>query len=490
MTRWLVVCIAIIVWIALPLHAQDTATTLLTYDTPMQGVISASNATQVWTINALGSDALQIEVVRMDGNLLPRMIVTDENGGSIANASADETGARAVLNVTMPRAGMYVIEVESGDGESAGRYSLNVMALATGRDHPNNQTTIGDIYAEVPISNALTPSHWEQRYTFVAAGADIIRLYAARMSGTLLPEIRIVNSVGAVIASAAPDETGAQADTGAVRLASAGEYTVILTRAQGFDGRTHGEYVLRLETLGAGRDNATLAVEAGSLRYDSPVSGSISGGRWAEDWRLVADAADVISIDVERAGDGDTLQPIIILLDENQRELSRALPDASAAQATIARYALPSAGTYTIRVSRVSEQDGSTRGRYQLTARLDGAGAESASLSARPADLTLGVRAQYTLSPQRWRETLTFRLADAQIVTIEVERANGTLMPRLLLLDANGRTIAQGSTSRSRDRAVIEAITLAAGQYQLVVERDGAQQGYTSGAFSIVVLPS
>ena len=89
---------------------------------------------------------------------------------------------------------------------------------------------------------------------------------------------------------------------------------------------------------------------------------------------------------------------------------------------------------------------------------------------------------------QRW--TLT-SLAD-DYITVRVERLDGNLIPYALLLDSNDEQIARSyGADRTQAAAEITEYELpAAGTYTIVVGRDRDEEGQTSGAYRLMVMPA
>src|SRR5690606_25389796 len=121
------------------------------------------------------------------------------------------------------------------------------------------------------------------------------------------------------------DSTGDRATLDSYDLPGAGPYTVVVRRTQGFNGETEGEYELTVDLVCAGPTSPSLEGIAGNVEYDTTLTGEITPARWYEDWRLVADATDTLTITVRRTDNasGHNLRPIVVLLGGSGQEIRR-----------------------------------------------------------------------------------------------------------------------------------------------------------------------
>jgi hypothetical protein len=500
-------CLLLLFLVAAPAWAQDATpeatseaavpvSTELSYSSPVQGALDNSAFEQDWTLATASADRIRVDVERVDGNLVPEVAILDANGQELrASYGPNLDFASAEIDTyTLPTAGTFTVRVRRLEGETgatSGTYRLTVAPLGTAEDNPNNTTVIGSVEYDTPIEGEITGAHWQHRYTFTAPAADTLHVRADRVSGTLFPEVYLLDANGTPLSTGYGDSEGDAAQIDSVTLPAGGTYTVMVTRQQGIGGETSGEYRLEVALLGAGDGSPTLSEIAGELNYDTAVTGKITPARRYEDWRLTAEAGDTITISVERASEGgETLQPMVILLGGSNQELTRGYANGTGANAAIERYTLQGPGTYTIRVTRANEQRGTTTGGYRLLVTLEGAGEGNPTLAAQPGDLTLDEPVEGEITGARWQETWTFMGEAGTQFDVQVTRTDGTLVPRLEIRDANGQTLTSAYYEPSRDAARISNYTLpGSGQYQIVVFRDGGQAGATTGGYRLVVRP-
>lgn len=488
----------LIIGLALPAAAQEvteappteSASTSLTYGTPVSGSIDDTTVMQEWTLETLTADRIQVQVERTGGSLIPDVQILDAAGTELANSYGPViTSDRAQLdNFYLPQGGSYSIRVGRYygiDGVSSGTYDLTVTPLSTALDNINNTTVIAPVEIGVPLQGEITPTHWSHRYTYTALAADAIRVRAVRTSGTLQPEVEVMDSAGNVLTTGYTDYDGASASLDRT-LDAAGEITVVVRRARGFDGATNGGYQLQVEMIGSGEGSPNLASFAGDVVYDTALTGSISGAQWYQDWRLSVTAGDSIRLFIERADATETLQPEVALLGGSGQELRRGYTENDGATAQM-EYTLEAPGEYIVRASRSAGQTGVTSGAYTLTVTLIGSGVGSEALQGATGSIEMGAPVEGEITPLRWEDTWTFAgQADQQIV-VTVTRTSGNLIPLVDLRDANGQSLRLAYPADSRDSATLEYVLPAAGEYRIVVLRDQGQAGLTTGSYQLSV---
>ncbi|MCC6804306.1 MAG: hypothetical protein IT319_15600 [Anaerolineae bacterium] len=486
MRRQLVLAVLVALAVVSMVWAQENT---LSYGTPVEGAISGVNFQEDWTLSTASADRLMVQVERTGGNLIPQVSIIDANGGEIAQSyGSDYTYAAAEIDdFTLPSAGTYTIRVTRyGDetGETKGSYSLEVTPLGTAEDNPNNQFVISDIQPDTPLDGEITATHWRHLYTYTAQAGDVIDVIARRTGGTLTPVVQVLDANDTALMTGY--NQSAFAETSQVPLPAAGTYTIVVSRESDQSGYTLGTYELTARLIGAGEGSPLLEGLAGTVVYNQPLTGSISGERWYDDWQLTTDASDTITLNVTRT-DGD-LKPEVILLGGSGQELYHGYVDQTDAAATINPYTFDGAGSYIVRVSRESGQTGETTGAYALTVTLNGTGEDSPALIEPVGEVTLGEPVEGEITNAKWENVWTFESAQGGSVTVRVERTSGTLSPMIYIWDANGQEMYSAYPANTRDSAEMTSYSLpGSGTYRIVVSRESDQDGYTVGGYQLTV---
>jgi len=474
--------------------AQDattdaTTSTPLSYGTPVTGAIDNTTFTQNWKLSTASADRVQVRVERTDGNLIPSVSILDNAGSSVADSyGSDYTYAAAQIdNTTLPAAGDYTIQVGrdgADSGTTTGSYSLVVTPLGTASDNPNNQTVIGGVQSDTPLDSEITATHWQHLYIYTAQAADVIDVTATRTSGTLYPVVTILDANGNSLTTGY--NYNSKADTNAYQLPSPGQYTIAVSRYNDQNGDTLGTYELTVHLIGAGEGNPLLQGAAGTVVYDQELDSAITPAQWYQDWQLTANAGDTITITATRTS--DDLQPEISLLGGSGQEINHGYNDNTGATATINRYDLAGPGSYTVRVTRTQGQNGLSSGSYALTVALMATGKGDPKLDQPVGAITLDQPAQGEITNELWQNSWTFSSTDGGTIDVAVLRSGGTLVPRLEIRDRNNQPLTTAYHNDARDSAEITNYQLPGpGDYSIVVIRDGDQQGYTAGAYTLTI---
>jgi hypothetical protein len=110
------------------------------------------------------------------------------------------------------------------------------------------------------------------------------------------------------------------------------------------------------------------------ILYDDLVSETITDGAFFDWWRIQAEVGDILVIDLVAA---DGLVPFVAILDSDADSLITSDPNALANGQVALEYAVSTAGTYTIVVTRVGVNEGTSVGSYTLSLRNAGSRAET-----------------------------------------------------------------------------------------------------------------
>ncbi|HVO69777.1 MAG TPA: hypothetical protein VMT24_07015, partial [Aggregatilineaceae bacterium] len=445
---------------------------------------------------------IDVRVDRQDGNLIPDVTVLDSNSQPVGQSfgAAGTYAAAEIENLTLPAAGTYTVQVGRNGAESGtttGSYQLTVTALGVGEDHPNNTAVVGPITYDTPVQGEVTGSHWSNVYTFDGEEGDYVQVTEQRISGTLSPEVWLVDNNGQTISQGYVDNTGTIAQTSGFQLPYTGQYQAVARRTSGIGGYTVGQFQLTVSLLGSGEDSQRLTGATPGIiqQYDAPLTGQITNAQWYQDWQFRTVASDTVTITVKRSpedapGAPNTLRPEVILLDSNSQEVTRGYVDNAGALATIDRRDMPGAGTFTVRVTRDGEKTGVTAGGYELTLTLIGSGEGSPSLMQSAGTVTAGTPVNGEINALNWEQPWDFTGKKDDQIAISVVRTDGTLAPFLEIRDSNGQTLTSAYPEDTQDTATIERYNLPYdGNYSIVVSRYNGQHGYTAGHYTLTVTP-
>lgn len=254
-------------------------------------------------------------------------------------------------------------------------------------------------------------------------------------------------------------------------IPTTGTYTI---RAERHAVEIDGEFTL---TLRANRARAA----ASSIELGQTSRGEISTANVRASYQFRASQGDVISVEVESVS-GSRLAPYVMLLNSGGERLAGSDPDASGEKtASIARYLITNDGQYTIAVTRIGEERGTTSGAFGLTLTLD-----ASYLFASYGDTISG-----GIENDQFEVNYAFSAEEGETVTITMTRTGGNLDASLSLLNIDGKQIASnenatGQGLRTGDSRIRYRIP-ATGNYVIVAGRRNKAKGTTSGEFNLML---
>lgn len=488
------VCLLLMIVSAVSWAQETTPNALppeIAYNTPVQGTIDNTNFTASWSLLTASADRVAVRIERTGGTLIPTVSILDTNNQVLSQSRTSQDYASATIDsFKLPNAGEYVIRAgrdRADKGATTGTFTLTVIPLATADDNPQNTTIVGPILADTPLTGEITATHWYQRYTYDAQAGDTIEIQAQRTSGTLFPEVEVLDVNGSSLSTGYTNNTGDSADA-VTTLPAKGQYTIAMTRANRYNGDSLGGYELTVALRGSGEGSPNLLPLAGNVEYNQELPGKITGARWYEDWQLTAQAGDTIRVTVQRA-DGNLVPEVAVLGGAGQNLGSASADthgDSVGLQAQIEHVKLRGPGTYTVRVSRVNEQRGVTTGSYKLIVALLGSGAGSPNLTTPSGAITLETPVSGSLTGTRWMDSWTFDKPDDQPLYVTMQRTDGTLMPVIEIRDLNGQSLRTANPEPTQDHAILK-LSMKAGNYLLIASRVNGQDGYTTGGYTMTV---
>jgi hypothetical protein len=214
------------------------------------------------------------------------------------------------------------------------------------------------------------------------------------------------------------------------------------------------------------------------INYGGSSQGTISDKAPRAVFQFHALQGDVISIVVQSLP-SSRLAPYVALLGQKGDKLADSDPtDDTIRIARITRYSIQVEGTYTIVVSRVGEENGTTMGAFRVTLTND----------ARRTVINYGDTVQGTIDNSQFEISYVFDAAADDLVTITLRRTSGTLNSTLSLLDADGKLLVTGKSASDLGAGStrIDKFRIPAdAEYTIVVGRKSQAKGTTTGKFAL-----
>ena len=338
----------------------------LRYGDSVIGTISEADSEVYYTFQAAQGDIVNISMVRSSGTLDPVLQVVDGDRFEIAR-NDDQIGADTrnsrVDALIIGRSGTYII-IATRYGESSGSFVLTIEEAAHSGAGSTRQASLPIHYGET-LNSTLSHGQFERFYAFDADEGDLITIDMERGgSGDLDTFVTLADFNFTTIID--DDDSGGDQDARIAdfRVPADGRYHIIASRFEGRNGKTSGEYRLRLSIA----DDLVVEAPAGvtSLNYGTSIAGKISADNEIDLYAFYGRRGEVVSISMTRV-DGN-LDAYLQLLNSAQ-EVVTSNDDSGANQnALIGNFAVPATGMYYIRARRFFGNDGNsdTAGSYVL----------------------------------------------------------------------------------------------------------------------------
>ncbi len=376
------------------------------------------------------------------------------------------------------------------------------------------------------VNDAITDETYQHVYRFSGRAGDVvhIEMHAEPPEDDgfgLDTSIFLMNADGEIL-----DENDDAPNMGTdsaltFTLPEDGDYIIVATRFLERDGFDSGAYTLSLERgedsspatrkrppaqnyLGRVRLPASEASgtpqqggEASPIAYGETVSGEITDEHYEQRWAFEGTQGDVVTIAMERAGDeSGALDGYLLLLGPDGETLTEVDDANESVMPTIAQYALPQDGAYTIVATRFGFADGFSSGAYTLTLTREAGGQMSAvSGATRWFHTTLpaahwveqAANVEGHLDDAHYEDWYVFQGTASDVLTVRMTAIQGDLDPYLILTNAAGYEIAsRDDISPHRSEAGLAQVTLPEdGLYFIRATRYGFQHGVTAGNYRL-----
>ncbi len=461
-----------------PAHAQE-----FSYGVPISGTLNDATPQRVFTFTGLRGDVISIDLSVTSGNLDPMLALLD-SGGTVIALSDDGGSSRdlRLASLHLPRSDLYSLVVARFGyqlGTTSGEFSLNMNRIGVS-SASGSALRYGD-----SVYNTITDSNPQVYYSFRATRGDVISLRMQRASGDLDPALLLVNSQSQIVADNDDSPASLDAAINGFVIQEDGVYVIIASRFGQAAGRSKGAFVLTLAAgaeSGLGR-NAEFALP---VLPGVPTQGEISENNNVRFYSFSGQRDQVVTIRMSRAG--GNLDPFLALLDPSRREVVSDDDGGGGQNALIDRYVLPLDGTYTIVATRFERAEGTTTGAFQL--QLEISGSVFTGVEAGVTRIEYGTTVTGTITEEAAGVLYAFVAQRGDVITVTMDRADGSLDPRVAILNTSQNPLTSNDDGGEGQNARIEGFTIASsGVYYLLATRYNGAQGdaNTTGGYRLTL---
>jgi hypothetical protein len=344
---------------------------MLRYGDQVINSISDMEPQLYYSFRAQRGDILNIRMRRVSGDLDPYLQVVNSDTFVIAD-NDDMLGATVpfdagIEGLVIEEDGLYVI-IASRYGQAAGRSEGNFVLMIEEAENSglgNSVQTALTLQVGESIDGILTNEQVANYYRFEARANDLITVRMSRLTGNLDPFLVLSNAGFQELIFDDDNGGGQNAEIRQYIIPADGIYYITATRLDREGGATVGSYRLELQNLGNAFDGVPEGLQR--IGYGSTVTGSIDDTTTEVIYAFWGVEGEIVTVSMNR-GDGD-LDPVVSILNSDQRAVVSDDDSGSGQNARIDRYVIPVTGTYYVRATRYSGEppgNPNTRGSFIL----------------------------------------------------------------------------------------------------------------------------
>lgn len=335
----------------------------------------------------------------------------------------------------------------------------------------------------------ITDDAYEYLYEFDATSGDRIDIKMTARDGTLDPIIFLMNDEEIIIAENDDDlnNTGRDSFLQGFEISEDGTYTIIATRFQRELGSTEGSFTLSVSLTPESDGTPPPRNNGDLLQYGDQASGEIINDNFGITYDFMARQGELIDVQMEVVDEDSSLDPLLILLNENGDILAENDddPQGTGRNSFIHAYEIPVDGKYTILATRFQQELGSTTGLFNITLAVN----DTPPVT----DLTvLEYGDDYTgqITRDVGSESVSFEAEAGDLINISMQKTSGTLDPLLILLDENDDELIRNDDDEQGigSNSFIRGFSIPAdGTYTIVATRFQEEQGTTTGRYTLLL---
>ncbi len=483
------------------LFVNAIAATMLDVGTQVNGTFEPAAPSTSYLVNGRIGDQLNVIMFTTDsiGEVSPRITLRDVSGQELGSASGERF---VTLRNTLPRSGLYLLEVDNADLTGSSGYNLrlnstplNINTLEV-IDASYNKDYQGDISQDVPA----------QFYRFSGKTGDLVTITMATESESLDPYLILMDSDLNELTF--NDNASARRDARIVqfRLPKDGDYLIMATRSELQSGSSTGSYDLALSageiSLERGAVTVTLNWNTGAdlnLYVRDPEGNTISYSR------PNASSGGAMQIDSNTNCQTPSIQPVEHIFFPGTTPIPGDYRVWVWDQDGCGRN---EATTFNLDIQVSGEQVIQTFGstlpgqRYETAIRITDGGESGISepgvvtnpspqqQASEGGDIFIryGETLSNSITNERYAVFYQFNGTIGDQIEIVMEQLTGNLDPYITLRDANNNNLPGGvndDASSDTRNAVLTYTLPATGEYVIAATRFGVRDGTSTGDFQI-----
>jgi hypothetical protein len=206
------------------------------------GTIFPAGHTDAYTFYGEPGHGVVIQMARISGGVVPRLRLYDPDGAQVVDQRAGADVAE-IDNYQLKKIGIYTIVASHFGFAATGEYGLSLV-LAPGATTSPQDPDGGDIASGETKSGTISPGGDTDAYAFYGEPGHSVVIQMARVSGGLVPRLRLYDPDGVQVVDQRAGADVAEIDN--YQLKKIGIYTIV---ASHFTFVNTGEYGLSLSLM-------------------------------------------------------------------------------------------------------------------------------------------------------------------------------------------------------------------------------------------------
>lgn len=452
--------------------------------TSVQGTLSGDNNFNLYWFEGRGGQTISI-TSDPTATFQPLLVLYRSDFSEIFRSQPGQT-----LSTTLPSDSLYFLATATIQSGVGGDYVFTLVSTTRPSSTPVASSGSGDglVYGDT-VTGTISNANPLVRYRFRGEAGDTVTITQSAISGDLDSYILLVDTSGNVVAQ---DDNSAGNNNAQVstRLSTSGEYFVIATRRGQDQGITAGDFILELasdappRSLPTSRPNPpTDYADFPEISYGQTVAGEIGDAIYLQAYVFYGNAGDPVVITMDGA---DGLDSLLYLLDDQRIPLAEDDDISDTIKDARIEYTLPQDGYYGIIATRYDQENGLTRGRYELSLSLGSGtvGSDGTPLRVDPpvaSRIVAGTSPTGNFDPLQFATIYSFSVAAGTLIDFAVT-ADNNIVSTVILTNHRLEFI-----TASNNGILLAVSAPDSGDYYVIVAPQAGPAANISGGYSVIL---
>jgi hypothetical protein len=426
----------------------------------LDGNLNNGDPIDYWTFEAKSGEVIQLDTVRLNGNIRSDVAIVAPSGAIVASGVSDRVGGNLRLGpIRVVEDGKYLIVVSRWLGPASilsGRYSLTLTkpTNVTGSDGGTIPT-----YG-VTVTGAITADDPTDSWRFDGNAGEVLTIRATRLDGNVTPKLEIFS----------PEAANADASTKPLAAADGKDETAVI---EVVTLPVNGTYTLKASAV-SGQGGYKLIVErnrtapqasvvgAAGIGFGETKSGELTQAVPSQAWVFFGHAGERVSLTAQSTATG-TLDPYLTVIAPDGTTVGADDNSGGQNKSLLSSLLLPLDGFYGVVISGSPVAQGENQfGGFNVSLNRSEPGA------AYQGTMQVGTAVEGTITADQPVQEWVFRADSSNSIGAALTAASGAFNGAISITSQDGKLIAT-STTASNGTTSIDAELPGPGWYAVLV---------------------